>query len=116
MAKFKHIQGLIHVLITCKYQKDRIKTTKEQRRHHLPHCKSMGVHFSLSSADNSIVGGPIWPKCYFPLDIMHVLNAHTFEMHRIKSNREKVATSIFGCSRADFSVVPGQIWPNFEII
>ena len=32
--KFKLILALIHVLITCKYQKDRIKTTKKQSRGH----------------------------------------------------------------------------------
>ena len=27
-----------------------------------PHYKSMGVFFRCSRADNSVVGGPIWPK------------------------------------------------------
>ena len=93
--KFKPIQALIHVLITCKYQKDRIKTTKKQWRHHFPHYKSMGVFFKLSRADNSIVGGPIWPKFQLLLDIMHVPDTYKIKMDRINSYREKVATSIF---------------------
>ena len=93
--KFKLIKALMHVLITCKYHIDRIKTTKKQWRHHFPHYKSMGFSFGRSRADNSMVGGPIWPKFELILDIMHVLDTYNFKMDRINSNREKVATSIF---------------------
>ena len=47
---------------------------------------------------------------------MHVIVATMNEKDRMKKSREKVATSIFRCSRAGNSVVRGQIWPNFELI
>ena len=53
----------------------------------------MGVF--LDFQDNSIVGGPLWPKFELLLDIMIVLDTYKFEMYQINSNREKVATSIF---------------------
>ena len=40
------------------------------------------------------VCGPTWPKFKLLLDIMHVLDTYKFKMDRIKSNREKVATSV----------------------
>ena len=33
----------MHVLVTCKYKKDRIKTTEKRWIHHFPHYKSMGA-------------------------------------------------------------------------
>ena len=52
--------------------------------------------FSIISlrADNSIVGGLIWPILEL-VDIMHVLDTYKFKRDWINSNREKVATSIF---------------------
>ena len=40
--KFELVWDFMHVLVTCKYKKDRIKTRK-RCRHHFPHCKSMGA-------------------------------------------------------------------------
>ena len=37
--------SLVHAIITCKYQKDRIKNNPKKARHHFPHYKSMGVFF-----------------------------------------------------------------------
>ena len=47
---------------------------------------------------------------------MHVLVAYKFKMDLINSDQEKVATSIFRCSRAANSVVSSGIWPKFELI
>ena len=55
----------------------------------------MGVCFTRSGADNSVVGSPIWPKFELVRDIMHVLVTYKFKMVLINSDREKVATSIF---------------------
>ena len=55
----------------------------------------MGVFSRCSRADNSVVGGPIWPKFELIRDIMHVLVTYKFKMDLINSDREKVATSIF---------------------
>ena len=71
------------------------KTTKKKWRHHFPHYKSMGVFLRCSRADNSVVGGPIWPKFELVQDNMHVLVTYKFKMDRINSNREKRVTSVF---------------------
>ena len=54
-----------------------------------------GVFFRCSRADNSVVGGPIWPKFELVQDNMHVLVTYKSKMDRINSNREKGVTSIF---------------------
>ena len=41
--KFKLLQECMHVLVTCKYNRDRIKSNRERWRHHFPHYKSMGA-------------------------------------------------------------------------
>ena len=41
--KFKLVRDFMHVLVTCKYKKDWIKTTEKRWRHHFPHYKSMGA-------------------------------------------------------------------------
>ena len=72
-----------------------LKTTKKKWRHHFPHYKSMAFFFRCSRADNSIVGGPFWPKFELVQDNMHVLVTYKFKMDRINSNREKGVTLIF---------------------
>ena len=85
------------------------KTSKKEQRHHFLHFKYMGVFLKLNSrTDNSMVGGPIWPKFELILDFVKV--------HRVaNSNRRKMASSIFRRSRAANSVFRGQIWPNIEL-
>ena len=41
--KFKLIQAFMHVLITCKYEKDPIKNSRENVMTCFPHYKSMGI-------------------------------------------------------------------------
>ena len=64
--KFKLIQAFMYALITCKYEKDPIKNSRENV-----------MKFELIQ------------------DIMHVLITCKFEKDRINSNGEKVVTSIF---------------------
>ena len=75
----------------------------------------MGVFLRLSRADNSIVGGPIWPKFELLLDIMQVLDAYKFKWIG-KIATEKTGKHRFFPSKAADFVAPGQIWPNFELI
>ena len=70
----------MYVLITCKYEKDPIKNSREN---------------VMTSFFPSVVGGPIWPKFELIQDIMHVLITCKFEKDRINSNGENVVTSIF---------------------
>ena len=41
--KFKFIQDFTHVLVICKYKKDRIKNNREKVATLIPHYKSMGA-------------------------------------------------------------------------
>ena len=41
--KFALVRDFMHVLVTCKYKKDRLKTTEKRLRHRFPHYKSMGA-------------------------------------------------------------------------
>ena len=69
------------------------KQPRKKWRHHFAHYKSMGVFFRCSRADNSVVGGPIWPKFELVQDNIHV--TYKFKMDRINSNRGKGVKSIF---------------------
>ena len=85
----------MYVLITCKYEKDPIKNSRENVMTLLFPLKVYGNFFRRSRAANSVVGGPIWPKFELIQDIMHVLVTCKFEKDRINSNGEKVVLSIF---------------------
>ena len=37
------VRDFMHVLVTCKFKKDRIKSNRESWRHHFPHYKTMGA-------------------------------------------------------------------------
>ena len=41
--KFELVRDFMHVLVTCKYKKDRIKNNRKRWRHCFPHYKSMGA-------------------------------------------------------------------------
>ena len=41
--KFELVRDFMHVLVTCKYKKDRIKNNGKKWRHRFPHYKSMGA-------------------------------------------------------------------------
>ena len=43
--KFELIQALLYVLVTFKYEKDRIKKAEKTWRHRFHHYKSMGIFF-----------------------------------------------------------------------
>ena len=77
--KFELIHNIMHVLVTSKFEKDRINI----------------LFFQRSRAANSVVGRQIWPKFELIQDSMHVLITCKFEKDRINSNGEKVVTSIF---------------------
>ena len=51
--KFELIQDIMHFLITCKFEKDRLNSNRE---------KAVASIFRLSRADNSVVSGRILPK------------------------------------------------------
>ena len=85
----------MYVLITCKYEKDPIKNSRENVMTSFFPLKVYGNFFWRSRAANSVVCGPVWLKFQLIQDIMHVLITCKFEKDWIISNREKVVTSIF---------------------
>ena len=85
----------MYVLITCKYEKDPIKNSRENVMTSFFPIISPRELFPSSRAANSVVGGQIWQKFELNQDIMHVLISCKFEKDRINSNGEKVVTSIF---------------------
>ena len=87
----------MYVLITCKYQKDRIENNQERvEKLFSPLQVYGGGYFSG-------VQGHITPesvvrfgqKFELFLDIMHFFISYNFKIDLIISKREKVATSIF---------------------
>ena len=85
----------MYVLITCRYEKDPIKNSRENVMTSFFPLWVYGNFFWRSRAANSVVGGPIWRKFELIQDIMHVLIICKFEKDRINSNGEKVVTLIF---------------------
>ena len=86
--EFDLIQALMHVPITCKYQKDRIQNNQEKVETPF-HALLVFGGYRLDVQGQKT---PIWPKFELLLDIMHILDTYKFKMNTITSNREKVAT------------------------
>ena len=61
------------VLVTSNFDDDLIKNERSSMETAFSHYKSMGKFFRRSSAANSVVSGPIWPKFKLVRDFMHVL-------------------------------------------
>ena len=81
--------------------------------------------FKRARADNSGVGGGIWPKFELIQAFMHVLVTCKNEDDRFKNEVARVFTrflalQVYGDfsrrSRAANSAVLGPIWPNFELV
>ena len=87
---FELIQALIHVLITCKYEKDPIKNSGENVMTSFSPYKSMGFFFIRSRAANSAVLGPIRPNYKLVRDVMDVLVTCKYEEDPIKNEGARV--------------------------
>ena len=74
----------MHVLITCKYEKDPIK--KQPR-------KCDGNFFRRSRAANSVVRGQIRPNFELMQALMYVIVTCKYKKDPIKNSRENVMTS-----------------------
>ena len=73
----------MHVLITCKFEKDRINSNGE---------KVVTSIFLRIKAANSIVSGGIWPKFKLIQAFMHVHITCKYEKDPIKNSQENVMT------------------------
>ena len=113
---FEFHRALMHVIITCTYEKDRIK--KQPR-------KSGNTVFSIITLSVAMETSRIWPNFKLIQALMYVIFTCKYEMDPIKNSHEKVATQFyplqvygdfFRRSRAANSAVGGWIWPNFELL
>ena len=92
---FELIQALMHVLITCKYEKDPIKNSGENVMTSFSPLLVYGIFFIRSRAANSVVGGRIRPNFELIEALMHVIVTCKYEKDPIKSIRDNVMTSFF---------------------
>ena len=73
----------MHVIITCKYEKERIKTAEKKWQHDFS-IITLSVAMENSSR--------IWPNFKLIQALMYVIVSCKYEMDPIKNSREKVAT------------------------
>ena len=84
--KFKHVRALIHVIVTCKYGKERIKNWR----------KSGDTVFPIITLSVTMKNsGRIWPNVKLIQALMYVIITCKYEKDHIKNSREKVETSFF---------------------
>ena len=78
----------MHVIITCKFEKDRIKNSRE---------KVATPVSSIALSDAMETSSRIWPnfKLIQALMYMYVIVTCKYKMDPIKNSREKVATPFF---------------------
>ena len=77
----------MHAIITCKYEKDRIKNSRE---------KVATPFFSIITLSVAMeTGRRIWPNFKLIQALMYVIVPCKYEMDPIKNSREKVATPFF---------------------
>ena len=81
------------VLVTSNFDDVSIKNERASMETPFSHYNYMGIFFRRSSAANSVVSGPIWPKFELVRDFVHVLVTCKYKKDQIKNNREKVETS-----------------------
>ena len=81
---FELLLVLMHIMIICKYEKDRMKNSRE---------KVVTLFLPLSVAmENS---GLIWPNFKFIQALMYVIITCKYEKEPIKNNQEKAARPFF---------------------
>ena len=92
---FELIQALMHVLITCKYEKDPIKNSGENVMTSFYPLLVYEIFFIGSRAANSVVCGRILPNFKLIQALMHVIVTCKYEKDPIKNIPENVMTSFF---------------------
>ena len=81
--KLELSQALMHVIITCKYEKDRIKSSR----------KSGNTIFSIITLSVAMgTSSRIWQNFKLIQALMYVIVTCKYEMDPIKNSRKKVAT------------------------
>ena len=91
--KFELIQALMHVLVTCNNQDDRIQNEGARVFTRFPPLSVYGDFSRCPRAANSAVLGPIWPNFEFVRDVMDVLVTCKYEEDPIKNEGVRVFTT-----------------------
>ena len=94
----------MHVIITCKYEKDRIKNSRKKVAIHFFPTITLSVAMETSSR--------IWPNFKLIQALMHVIVTCKYEIDSINYSREKAATPFSHYkSMVIFSHAQGQLTP-----
>ena len=81
----------MYVLVTGKYEKDRIKNNRENMEIPFSPLQVYGDFFWRSKAANSVVCGQIWPNLELIQAPIYVIVTCKYEKDPIKNSRENVA-------------------------
>ena len=92
---FELIQAFMHVLISCKYEKDQMKNSGENVMTSFSPLYVYEIFFRRSMAANSVVHGQISPNFELIQALMYINITCKYEMNPIKNVREKVMTPFF---------------------
>ena len=84
---FKLIQALMHVIITCKYEKDPIKNNREKGA--TPFFQIITLYVAMETSCRN------WPNFVLIQASMHVLIACKYEKDQMKNSGENVMTSFY---------------------
>ena len=107
----------MYVIITCKYEKDPIKNSREKVETSFFPLKAYGDFFRRSRAAYSADSGPIRPIFELLRALMHVIITCKYEKDQMKNSREKVETPFFPIITLSVTMeTSGRIWSNFKLI
>ena len=94
----------MNVIITCKYEKDRIINSRE---------KVATLFFSIITLSVAMeTSSQIWSNFKPTQTLMYVIVTCKYEMDLIKNSQEKVAVPFFQYKYGDFSDAQGQLTPQ----
>ena len=120
--KFELVRDFMHVLVTCKYETDRIKSNREKvathkiwsrlANWHKRYSSSKVWNFCHSRESNSKTSGLIWPKFKCDRALMPVLVTSNFDDDSIKNDQASMETPFSHYkSMGDILDVQGQLTP-----
>ena len=94
---FELIQAFMHVLFSCKYEKDQMKNSGENVMTSFSplYIVSLWDFFRRSRAANSVVHGRISPNFELIQTLMYIIVTCKYEMNPIKNVWENVMTPFF---------------------
>ena len=85
--KFELFRALMHAIITCKYEKERMKNSRKKR--------GDTIFTIITLSVTMVTTGLIWLNFKLIQALMYVIITYKYEKDPIKKSREKVETSFF---------------------